>query len=556
MRAEDGRSVELSCFAAEELDEALAGPPIAALSLSFADEPLGAALIARLAAAPALRGLRSLSLQSCSLGHDGARALADAPLLAGLESLRIGDDLEGAAAVLLGSPGLAGLRALALEIPWDEDSVRALGASLHLGELETLDLGWYTPSGPLLTPLIRAASLPPRLRAPFRRAALDELRAAARRPSSERWIEAIAPLLAALLDPSITTCPEDHDVEAMSLAELRAQLGRWPSGQRAARCEWLADALRGEPSPALAWADRFAVYRLRGARLVAEDMRHAEELLARGAPRRLDLRYLQLGPYALVRWLRAGFMREVEALDLCGHALAPEVLAALERSPGDLRRLHLWGCVRKPDALRRLLRSPLLARLQGLELAGNELGDRGAKLLAATPALAGLESLELRNDQIGDEGCAALAHGRHWQQLRELDLSENPIGDRGAAAFEQAELPALERLELGYRGHIGDEGACALARARLPSLRRLGLDFLRIGDRGALALVRAVDSLPALRELDVCHGNDFTPAGAEALAAAAPLRPELRLNLGFGCGAALRECAALQASTLARDAER
>lgn len=69
----DGRSVELDQFAAEELDEELAGPPIAALSLRHADEPRGAALITRLAAAPALPGSRSLTLEACSLGHEAVR---------------------------------------------------------------------------------------------------------------------------------------------------------------------------------------------------------------------------------------------------------------------------------------------------------------------------------------------------------------------------------------------------------------------------------------------------------------------------------------------------
>lgn len=551
---EGAPGVRLSCFDADELAAALAVPgPIAALELRFGDAPHGAALIAALAAAPSLRGLESLTLQSCSLGQAGAEALAAAPLLAGLRALAIGDDLDGAAAAaLLASPALVGLRDLSLQIDWDDDGLWALARCPHLGNLESLELGWREPRGRPLAWLLAADSLPPRVRARLRRAALAELLEATARPSSERWTDAIAPLLGALLDPAIDTCPEDQRDEAAALAAVRARLDAWPPGTRPAAPEWLAQALRGEPAPALAWADTLQVYRLRGAGLVAEDPSHTAQLLARGAPRRLDLRYLQLKPYALVRWLRSEFMRDVDDLDLCGHPLGASGLATLERHLERLRHLHLHGCVAAPAALQRLLRSPLLARLVTLDLAGNALGDRGAALLAATPDLRDLERLGLRDNDIGDAGCTALAAAAHLAGLRALDLSENPIGDLGAVALAEAELPALERLELGHGGRLGDDGACALARARgLGALRRLGLDFCQLGDRGALALVRAVDRLPALRELDVCHGHEFTEAGAEALAAAAPLRPDLRLNLGPCCSAVLRDCKALQRSSLA-----
>lgn len=554
---EGAPAIRLSCFEADELAEALAVPgPIAVLDLRFADDPQGPALIAALDAAACLHGLEDMTLQSCSLGPKGAAALAASPRLAGLRRLTIGDDLDGAAAAaLLASPHLAGLRALSLQIAWDDEAFQALARCPHLGALESLDLGWCQPRGVQLAWLCGAASLPPRLRAPLRRAALAELRDAVRVPFVDAWDEHIAPLLDVLLDPAFPPCPEDQDAEAAALADLRARLDAWPPGLRHALPAWLAGALGGAPPPALAWADTLQLYRLRGAGLVAEDPRHAAALLARGAPRRLDLRFLRLGPYELVRWLRADFMADVDALDLHGHPLTAPALAALERAPGlaDLAELDLLGCLRKPGALQRLLRSPLLARLRRLELAHNALGDRGATLLAATPTLHRLEWLGLRDNGIGDPGCTALAAASRFTGLRSLDLSENPIGDLGAIALAEADLPALERLELGYRGHIGDDGACALARARnLPALRRLGLKFCRLGDRGALALVRAVDRLPQLRALDLCHGNTFTPEGAEALAAAAPLRPDLRLDLGPCCSVALRECEALMRSSLAR----
>src|SRR5262249_21435313 len=87
--------------------------------------------------------LRCLRLGNCGLGDEGARALAEAPELAGLRELVLFENGVGPAGAeaLARSPHLAGLTDLDLASnPVGSAGAAALASSVHLHDLRTLNL--------------------------------------------------------------------------------------------------------------------------------------------------------------------------------------------------------------------------------------------------------------------------------------------------------------------------------------------------------------------------------------------------------------------------------
>jgi uncharacterized protein (TIGR02996 family) len=75
-------------------------------------------------------------------------------------------------------------------------------------------------------------------------------------------------------------------------------------------------------------------------------------------------------------------------------------------------------------------------RVTELDLSHNtELGDAGARLLAACPHLGNLNVLRLADCGIGNDGARALANAQHLIRTAELDLESNPLDDVGLRPF-------------------------------------------------------------------------------------------------------------------------
>lgn len=78
-------------------------------------------------------------------------------------------------------------------------------------------------------------------------------------------------------------------------------------------------------------------------------------------------------------------------------------------------------------------------RLTELDLGHNrELGDDGARVLAANPHLTTLTALRVADCGIGDDGGRALANGPHLNRVVSLNLESNPLSDSGLRAFLDA----------------------------------------------------------------------------------------------------------------------
>ena len=153
--------------------------------------------------------------------------------------------------------------------------------------------------------------------------------------------------------------------------------------------------------------------------------------------------------------------------EAAGWAEAQRRIEACRETRGEELDLGGLQLTRVPEELGELV------NLISLDLAGNNIGDDGARALAG---LVKLTSLDLAINEIGDDGARALAG---LVKLTSLDLAINEIGDDGARAL--AGLVKLTSLDLPLN-EIGDDGARALA--GLVNLTSLNLSGNAIGDDG------------------------------------------------------------------------
>ncbi|MFV8529307.1 GALA protein [Ralstonia pseudosolanacearum] len=226
------------------------------------------------------------------------------------------------------------------------------------------------------------------------------------------------------------------------------------------------------------------------------------------------------------------------------HLKGDFTLEDLKALPATLRHLDLSECTGSAKSFRAITYLAGLP-LESLNVAGAEIGDGGARLLAANPSLKSLnaasggisasgarmlaesptlESLDLTQNAIGDAGAKALAGSR---SLRHLAVRNGLVTDVGTRAL--ALNPALVSLDLGNlvtetgnqveqdgydktANNITAQGAWALAQNRsLKSLSVQGNDLC--GDDGVRALARN----RTLTSLNVAFTN-MTSASAKALA--------------------------------------
>jgi arginase len=103
------------------------------------------------------------------------------------------------------------------------------------------------------------------------------------------------------------------------------------------------------------------------------------------------------------------------------------------------------------DALFALAESPLLARLETLNIVGRWIDDDGLRALAASPRLAGLRSLVICPRRDSWTGLRALVESPHLSGLSGLDISWQELGPGLAELLARPDvLPSLNRLAIAF----------------------------------------------------------------------------------------------------------
>ncbi len=249
----------------------------------------------------------------------------------------------------------------------------------------------------------------------------------------------------------------------------------------------------------------------------------------RGRVTRLSLGGEQLDSRHVYNLLWQREWPTLEDFELHGvYMLASLIMVVFHDQPlPALRRLTLRGTGLAPDDTEIIADSPLLPRLDGLDLGGNPLGD--LRDFAGTD-LSALRSLGLEAVTTDLDNLRALLANPTLAGVRLLDLAGNGLGDETASALPHKALSDLFRLDLG-RNDIGPAGITRLATwlARRP-LFWLNLGGNPLGDEGLAALLEAgaLDKVDCL-DLSDCSLGD---SSADALCAAAidPFGPNLRDN--------------------------
>ena len=186
------------------------------------------------------------------------------------------------------------------------------------------------------------------------------------------------------------------------------------------------------------------------------------------------------------------------------------------------------------DLVKFLKNSPELP-LTKLDIYESDMGDDGAKLLAAIiKNKTSITTVSFTNSKIGDEGTKALAEAIKNNpdcSIKELVFYGNSIGTDGAKAL--AELlttkTSITKLDLS-NNRVTTEGIKALVDAIKSnnSITSLILNSNSIDDEGAKSLAELIQTSVTVVEIDLA-GNKISAKGAKYLAEAIKANPHTKL---------------------------
>uniref|UniRef100_A0A8D1VEC1 Ribonuclease inhibitor n=1 Tax=Sus scrofa TaxID=9823 RepID=A0A8D1VEC1_PIG len=213
--------------------------------------------------------------------------------------------------------------------------------------------------------------------------------------------------------------------------------------------------------------------------------------------------------------------------------LCPGLLSPASR----LKTLWLWECDITASGCRDLCRV-LQAKetLKELSLAGNKLGDEGARLLCESLLQPGcqLESLWVKSCSLTAACCQhvslMLTQNKH---LLELQLSSNKLGDSGIQELCQALSQPGTTLRVLCLGdcEVTNSGCSSLASLLLAnrSLRELDLSNNCVGDPGVLQLLGSLEQPGCALEQLVLYDTYWTEEVEDRLQALEGSKPGLRV---------------------------
>jgi uncharacterized protein (TIGR02996 family) len=299
--------------------------------------------------------------------------------------------------------------------------------------------------------------------------------------------------------------------------------------------------------------------RLHTLRLVSCGVTQPEAAALAAAPWLANVRTLDLSHYERrdrdvnnALWRNVGIFRAISA----GHTnhLGDDGFRALMDSPhlGNLETLVVANNWISVESARLLWTGHRVPKLRHLDMSYNYLLADGLLELIESPLMRRLEALEIQANEVGSASVAALAASRNSRNLKRLDVSGTTAYDdrpklTSSAAEAIAESPNLKNLEhlvLTFCA-ITAPGAVALARSKtLKSLRTLWLGNNPVRDRGA----RAFASSALLRQLETLDLSAcfVTDGAAKAFVRSRTVGDQLNLDLALNAlslevGAELRE---------------
>jgi uncharacterized protein (TIGR02996 family) len=265
-------------------------------------------------------------------------------------------------------------------------------------------------------------------------------------------------------------------------------------------------------------------------------LEHGEQLLALAPVHSVKLTDARR---ALGELAKCPLLARLSGLDLSGNELqADDVRSLLSPHLSGLRRLDLSDNPIGPAGVKALAASPHLAGLRRLALRGVRMGFEGARALAGhvdypqvyakAVNLSGLVALDLRVNRIYEEGVTVLAHSPHLAGLTELSLS--PIGGKSSEELEASRY--LRNLTVLRISGPFSEGIPLLLYSRfLKRLRVLDLSETGATDEDAEEIA-ARRQLEQLEHLNLGN-NHITDEGVQALARRARMPRLRRLDLSW-----------------------
>jgi hypothetical protein len=176
------------------------------------------------------------------------------------------------------------------------------------------------------------------------------------------------------------------------------------------------------------------------------------------------------------------------------------------------------------DARRKRCEEILAGNLRSIEFVSDldlhnlQLGDETlAKAIARVSELPGIKRLRIGFNVLRADAMKALATSALSARLEELDLTGNQLGDLGTAALFAGNFPCLGQLQLGWC-RLTDGAAPAIAEAfGMPMLRELSLRRNEFTDGGAAILAASARLRAQLTRIDFDYNDETTRRGMNAL---------------------------------------
>lgn len=206
--------------------------------------------------------------------------------------------------------------------------------------------------------------------------------------------------------------------------------------------------------------------------------------------------------------VRNGYL---DTIDICGPTYDWDIRDLMEvlATPGcSVHTLQIrWGLI-SDENLKTLVDHISRTNIHTINLEGNHIGDRGARLIASgTLKDSNVHTLHLGYNELGDSGVQIIHDG--LVNIRSLSVGSNGLEH---SAFANHTDDHFIDLDLGWN-NIGDEGIHLLANG--VKIKRLNLEGNRITDEGAKTIAQKLTQLEFLN----ISWNDLSHAGVGILRA-------------------------------------